>query len=368
MEYSNFNIKKRLDILPVEVKDKAYNKKKKHKFGFNLTKKKKTDKKEQIQKANSTTLDIPMAMAQDDTKKRKLHGKSKRLEKMRLKNQAKEAQNRLFQEASRVKKLQNNSNDLDAYREQLRGLGKLVGDKELQKLLKMGTPIQNVNRRITMRFVLVLICLFVGGMVGLMLKKMGAGAVFGIMLGGIMYLVDVNTVATTYERFQLQRQMAFSQFVRLAASYLPEMNDGQNLFAIFKKILPRLEHKRDRTALERLMIDMQPNPEDPTPWNNFAKAFSVSDRAVLIMQTIQQMYLGDTSSSNIQALARAADDEVISQVDQIIAKKLHKFNNLTTKIMMTCMIPLLGFFTMFMLQQLRGMFDGLTNAQEMNTK
>lgn len=367
MPSSDFKIKNRVDILPFDVKGiQSTSKKKKH--GFKLFAKK-TKKKPKANVQKSTTIAQPMPTFTDDTRpKHKLSGKAKKLAKLRLKNKAQTEKNNLLKEAERVKKMQGGNDTLLVYRQQLHGLGNLISDKELSKVVKMGTPIDVIQKRITTRFLVSIVAFIAGMLVGLMAKSIGGGAVAGTLFGGFFYIFDIQRVSMNFKRFQLERQMAFSQFVRLAASYLPEMNDGSNMFAVFKKILPRLEHKRDRKALEKLMIDMQPDPDDPTPWNNFAKAFSVSQRATLIMATIQKMYQGDTNPANIQALARDADNEVISQVDQIIRMKLHKFNNLTTKIMMTVAIPMIGFFSMFLLHEVRTMFNGMSNTQDLTDK
>lgn len=355
-DFSNFNISSAPEVPAKKPKKKSL-------FG----KKEKTKKKA---KAPSVKYDASYAIHHmkddsDQPKKKSLFNHKSKAEKQAEKEEAFQHRQALMKTAEQVQKLQENQNRTLIIRQQLTGPTKLIGDKELFKLVKMDTSMDAINKRMQTRVLTAGIAFFAMLIVGLITKKLGMMVVAGVMLAGMTWFYDIQNTNKYYMRFQMERQMAFSQFVRLAASYLPEMSDGANLFSIFKKILPRLEHKRDRAALERLMIRMQKDPNDSKPFNDFAHDFSVSDRAILIMQVIQRMYLGDTNDSNIQALAKDADDEIISQIDQIIEIKLHKFDNTTTKIMIGIMIPLLGFFGLFLLKQVSSVFSAINIGQKL---
>lgn len=232
-------------------------------------------------------------------------------------------------------------------REQLTGPAKLLGDRELDMLNKMDTSIAYMQKRMKNRVMVSIICVCLGLVMGLvMIKSFGILFGVGLALAGITWYMDIQKTVTFYRQFQLRRQIAFSQFTRLAAAYLPELKEGTNLYSIFERIVPRMEDQRDATALQKLMIDMQIDPEDSGPFLTFAHAFSVSDRAELIMLTIQQMYLGDVEDENIRSLADGANEDMLKQSDTIIAFKLKRFNNLTARIGICAMIPIIGYFVL----------------------
>lgn len=232
-------------------------------------------------------------------------------------------------------------------RQQLTGPAKLIGDQELSMLVKMDTSVAYIQKRMKNRMMVSIICAVLGLVVGLVLKS-NFGPLFGmgLALSGMTWYIDQKKTTDFYRQFQLKRQIAFSQFTRLAAAYLPELKEGTNLYSVFERIVPRMNDERDATALQKLMINMQADPEDSGPFLEFAHEFSVSDRAELIMLTIQQMYLGDVEDENIRSLADGANEDMLKQTDTIITYKLKRFNNLTARIGICAMIPIIGYFVL----------------------
>lgn len=232
-------------------------------------------------------------------------------------------------------------------REQLTGPAKLIGDNELDMLVKMDTSVNYIQKRMQSRLVVAIVCVCVGIVAGIVVSKS-----FGILLGlgfamaGLTWYMDQRKTVDFFRKFQLKRQIAFSQFTRLAAAYLPELKEGTNLYSIFAKIVPRMGDQRDTAALQKLMIDMQNDPDDSGPFLEFAHEFSVSNRAELVMLTIQQMYRGDVEDESIRSLANDANEDMIKQCDTIIAYKLKHFDNLTARIGICAMIPIIGYFTL----------------------
>lgn len=232
-------------------------------------------------------------------------------------------------------------------REQLTGPAKLIGDNELDMLVKMDTSVNYIQKRMQSRLVVAIVCVCVGIVAGIVVSKS-----FGILLGlgfamaGLTWYMDQRKTVDFFRKFQLKRQIAFSQFTRLAAAYLPELKEGTNLYSIFAKIVPRMGDQRDTAALQKLMIDMQNDPDDSGPFLEFAHEFSVSNRAELVMLTIQQMYRGDVEDESIRSLANDANEDMIKQCDTIIAYKLKHFDNLTARIGISAMIPIIGYFTL----------------------
>lgn len=253
-------------------------------------------------------------------------------------------------------------NQLVLARQELKGVSRWIGDNELDMLVKMQTSDESIRRRMRARVTLSGFVLGVSLVVGIVFHKYFLALIgLGVLLAALCWFLDIRRTNTYYRTYQLERQIAFAQFTRLSAAYLPELSHGANLYSVFRKILPRMDNKRDHASLETLMIDMQVDPEDPGPFLKFAHDFSVSDRAELIMLSIQQMYLGDVDDDNIRALAEDANEDMMRQIDDIIASKIRKFNNLTTRIAMCSMIIIFGFFGLLMVATFKEVFSTLTN-------
>ena len=247
-------------------------------------------------------------------------------------------------------------------RQNLHGIAKWIGDGELEKLVQMNTRIQAIQKRMQNRLLYLILGAVAGVVIGMFFNKLLIGLLGGIALGGLLWFMDMQKTSTFYRNYQLQRQIAFAQFTRLAAAYLPELANGSNLYSIFDKLLPRMESDDDRAALQKLMIDMTRDPQNPTPFLEFARAFSVSDRAELIMLSIQQMYLGDVDDRNIRTLADDANQDMMRQVDSIITFKIKHFNNIATKIGMSAMIVVMGFLGILLYKTFQGTL-GTTMSQ-----
>ena len=272
------------------------------------------------------------------------------------------AQKKAEREAFEKEKRNSDLNPVLLMRRHLTGPAKLIGDGELQKLVDMDTSLSTIQKRMKNRMMYVNLCMVAGLMMGVLMKQPLGGAIGGIALGGLMWMMDMNRTNVFYRDFALKRQLAFAQFTRLAAAYLPELAHGSNLYSVFKKLLPRMGNERDRAALEKLMIDMQQDPEDQGPFLTFAHEFSVSDRAELIMLSIQQMYLGDVDDRNIRTLADDANTDMMRQVDAIIDFKIKKFNNIATKIGMSAMIVVFGFFGLLLVNTFSSTFGQAMHA------
>lgn len=245
--------------------------------------------------------------------------------------------------------------------------GKLIGDQELEKLVIMDTKFKTVQKRITNRLIISGMMVVLGVVAGalvqaIMHKPWYLGVGLGVVLAGVMWFMDIQKTSNYYRGFQLRRQVAFAQFTRLAAAYLPELKNNANLYTIFNNILPRLEVETDRNALRRLMVEMQVDPRDQTPWLDFAHTFSVSDRAELIMLSIQQMYLGDVDDQNIRSLADDANEDMKRQIDNVIAIKMQKFQNVITKLAMIAMLIVFGYLAAMIWDAFQSMFGTMRQA------
>lgn len=254
-----------------------------------------------------------------------------------------------------------NQRALNSMRSQLVFPYSLIGENELNLLVQMDTRLADIQKRMLMRLLLLSTTTVVGLVLGLLLfrKYVVYVTLFGVLLGILGWFADINNTSRYYQRFRLRRQIAFSQFVRLAAAYLPELEKGVNLFSIFQKISNRLTYKSDRAALIRLMATMQLNPNDEKPFLDFAHAFSVADRAELIMLTIHSMYVGNVDPRNIQDLANDSNEDMLKQIDSIVQLKLSKFSSIPTKLGLSLIVVMIPYFGSIMVNVFISSFKDL---------
>lgn len=244
------------------------------------------------------------------------------------------------------------------------GLATFYGDDELDLMIQMDTKLRVIGSIMIHRIVIAMIFIVIGLGAGLFFRKyLWYALAGGFGIGALTWWMNIKNTKTLYSRFLLERQLSFSQFLRLAAAYLPALKQGANLYGVFKKILPRMTNKRDRVALERLMTDMGQNPQDQKPFLEFAQRFSVSDRAELAMLTIHRMYLGDVDDESLRALANDANADMMKEIDEVIRIKISKFDSLTTKIAMSSMIVLFGYFGIMMFSTFKSMLTLMGKSQ-----
>lgn len=249
---------------------------------------------------------------------------------------------------------------------QLPGYCKLYGEKELFKMVQMDTPPKTIAKFMMMRIILLFTPIIPGLIVAGYMYTSGnyiksipqaimAGILGGLGVGATLWTMDIRSKAAQYEAWLIKRQIDFSQFVRMVAAYAPGLANGTNLFSMMKKIGPRMADKRDKASINRLMIAMQDDPRDAEPWRQFAHEFSTSPRAELTMLTIQRMYLGNVDDEAIQSLAKDSNNDLIRQIDKIIDFKKRKFEQVPTRLTMTCMFLILGVLGLIMLDSFTNM-------------
>lgn len=241
----------------------------------------------------------------------------------------------------------------------------LYGEKELFKMVQMDTPPETIAKFMKMRITLLFAPIIPGLIVAFYMYTSGSyiksipqaimtGILGGLGIGATLWGMDIRSKAAQYEVWLIKRQIAFSQFVRMVAAYAPGLANGTNLFSMMRKIGPRMADKRDKASINRLMITMQDNPKNSEPWRQFAHEFSTSPRAELTMLTIQRMYLGNVDDEAIQSLAKDSNNDLIRQIDKIIDFKKRKFEQVPTRLTMTCMFLILGVLGLIM-------FDSFSN-------
>lgn len=255
-------------------------------------------------------------------------------------------------------------------KKRLPGYCKLYGDGELAKMVQMNTSDKSIAQFMKMRILLLIVSAVIGVVLGFVLMKtqaktgsgiagiarsVGGGIAGGLLLGAGLWAMDVKNKSMQYNAWLIQRQIAFSQFVRMVAAYAPGLANGTNLFSLMKKIAPRMSDKRDRASIHRLMLAMQDNPADPGPWREFAHDFSTSSRAELTMLTIQRMYLGNIDDTAIRSLAEDSNNDLTRQIDKIIEMKTNRYQQIATKLSITVMIVIVGVLGLMLFDQFTSM-------------
>lgn len=229
-------------------------------------------------------------------------------------------------------------------RSQLKGIAKLIGDGELSKMIKLHMTADQINKRMNRRLLMVVIFFVIPFLLPIFIKiNMVVIVISAFLLAGIMWFADMLSINRYFTNYQIKRAIAWSRFLRMAASFLPELKTGVNMFSILKKIVPRMTTDEDRDNLNRLIVKMSRDPEDSQPFLNFAHSYSASQRSEMIMLVIQDMYLGDISSENIQLLADDATKELTAQIAVITEHKLNKFKSASFQFAIVGMIPVIGY-------------------------
>lgn len=231
-------------------------------------------------------------------------------------------------------------NEVLMTRQRLKGVGKLVGDGELKKFIKMHMTVAQIQKRMKKRVTVVALILAGSLGIGFVFKSHFGGILLvGILLSVLAWIADISGTKKYFQNYNVNRLIAWATFVRMASAYLPELKTGSNMYVILQKVVPRLEKKEDQENLQRLLIEMRDDPEDSRPFLKFAHEYSVSKSAEMVMLVIQSMYLGDVNDHNIQALANEATVELSKQTSIVIEHKLKRFEQLGTKIVLCFLIP-----------------------------
>lgn len=165
------------------------------------------------------------------------------------------------------------------------------------------------------------------------------GAIVGPI---IFYKAQSKKVNNLHTSWKFQRQLQFSKFCRLLIPYLKQENN-QSLYAIFNKLLNRMETEEDKNSLYRLMTEMSENPNSVQPFVHFADRSSGTDSAVLFMTTVFDYSQTAKDASVITELGEQASEELMLMFDEILNFKLKKFVFYPTKVVMLSFIIVLGF-------------------------
>jgi hypothetical protein len=253
---------------------------------------------------------------------------------------------------------------LNLVREELTFPASLIGDGELRLMLKMDTKTRVIKGIMGNRFRVAIAAVLFGLIFGMISKKYFILMLFlGILIAAVSWNDSIKKTKKYYQIYSINRQVAFTEFTKIAGALLPELDNGKNLLSIFEEVSKHMDNENDRKALKQLMTHMQSNNESSQPFLDFAHQFSTSDRAELTMLYMHQMYLGNTDTSGIQSLINDSNEDYQAQTEKIITTKIKRFYSTATKIAMSVSIVVFGYFGIYIVNMFQHIFKIMSNVK-----
>ena len=250
-------------------------------------------------------------------------------------------------------------NEIETIRLQLKGIGKFISDDDISKMIKMQYSVKDMQQWANMRLLLSFVVFILGVIVSFFIHHVRGGMAVTMILTIGSWFLSSNLINSSYEKYQIERNVAFAEITRLYSAYAPELQYGSNLIALLNRIVPRIENEADRSAMQKLILDIQKDPTDSKPFLDFAHIFSTSDRAELIMLSMQQMYLGDVDDTSVRALADDANTDLLKQIDKVIEKKSDKFIFNNTAVVTLAIIVMFAYLLLVVIGQFSSIFSTL---------
>ncbi|MDM5335788.1 hypothetical protein QUF84_00560 [Fictibacillus enclensis] len=231
---------------------------------------------------------------------------------------------------------------------------RIIAERDLYPILQeMGNTPKRIDQFQKKRLMQSFLTLMVFVVCGVLFSKwFYMAALIGSVL---IYKMKHKKIKSQYATWKFQRHLQFSKFTRLLIPYLKQSNGQVSLYAIFNKILQRLEDEQDRNSLYQLMSEMSSKPSDIQPFIDYANRSSGTDMSVLFMSTIFDFQQSTFDTSVINELGKIASEELISSIDEIIAFKLRRFVFFPTKIVMSSFVIVVGFAIAVLIANLSNM-------------
>lgn len=253
---------------------------------------------------------------------------------------------------------------LNLVREELTFPASLIGDGELKLMLQMDTKTKVIKGIMGNRFRFAIAAVVLGLIIGILYKKYFALIFFfGILIAAVSWNDSIKKTKKYYQIYSINRQVAFTEFTKIAGALLPDLDNGKNLLSIFEEVSKHMDNENDRNALKKLMTHMQNNNESSQPFLDFAHQFSTSDRAELTMLYMHQMYLGNTDTSGIQSLINDSNEDYQAQTEKIITTKIKRFYSTSTKIAMSVSIVVFGYFGIYIFNLFQHIFKVMSKVK-----
>lgn len=182
---------------------------------------------------------------------------------------------------------------------------------------------------------------------------------FGLVLAVMQWMNAYKKVKRIYNNASFTKQFAFSKFSRTLLPYLLQSN--ATLYSVFNGMLSanRIEDEYLKGCLERLIIEMNDNPESEEPFKRFAREASGTDNAELFMTTLYDFSQHTFDSSILVELGKMATDDLFGAINKVTQFKLRKFDMFPTKLTMINLILIAGYMASYALHLILELFDSL---------
>lgn len=228
----------------------------------------------------------------------------------------------------------------------------LFAEKDLAKMLmEMGyddSKLLEIQKKRVNRFIIGLIISLCLSYFGLIWLAIGLGLII------YQWFSQYRSIQIPYRNHKFKKQFSFFKFARTLIPYLYQ--DNATVYSVLNRMLTRVGDNEIKENLERLIIEMNDNPNSSKPFENFALNASGEDEAVLFMHTLYDYQQHSYDKSIIQELGRMASDDLFKGVDEIIEFKIRKFNMFPTKLTMINILIVLGYLGATFINELQNLF------------
>ena len=225
-----------------------------------------------------------------------------------------------------------------------------LGDEDYKLLIEMNNSDETIIKWQAKRLLKCALVAIYGIMLAIFLGNLSILGI-GVALTFAFYHIQRSGIKQMYHQYQFERQLEFAKFTRLVIPHLKLKRNGGNLYGIFNKLLPRMEHEEDRILLMNLMQDMSDRPNEIEPFLSYAEKASGTDKAVLFMGTVFDIKQGSSDLNVIEEIDKMMSHELMNTIKQIIQYKEKRFAMFSTKVTMSSIIFTLGVGASFLVYE-----------------
>lgn len=172
------------------------------------------------------------------------------------------------------------------------------------------------------------------------------------LLAILIFKSEYFSIKRRYEKFSLERELAFGKFMQLIVPYLKKNKGKDTLYVIFSKLIPRVSPAL-QNALFILMNEMVAKPEDIEPFEKFARKCSKDDESVNFMMSLFDFQNSTTDVTVIEELSETANAKLLGRVNDIIKIKNTKVQKYPVIMAISMAIVLLPYLLMYLLYVLQ---------------
>lgn len=155
------------------------------------------------------------------------------------------------------------------------------------------------------------------------------------------WMLSAEEIRRSYHRFQFKRQYDYNKF---REKLLPLLHGRRNnLYSNLQELLAEQPNGRVKDALSRFLIRLNEQPNQVTPFLQFADEASGTDEARTFMQTLFDFQQNTDDMDILDALSLQASEELFRGIDDISQIKLNRIMLFPSLFTMSVLIPILGF-------------------------